>query len=333
MARENVIPNGFAFSFQPDNGQALVLHGSLASFTDKIRIRLASHNYLKRDGGEQEPMGSDPGRFSFRFCLLDPDPGSFYRAIVQAVRDSPRGLLTHPLLGNIRCACEGVELSHDLGVSANAPDATISFIEDALDTALNADRDTSPNESSSDTFTAADALDLAMSLLDSAQDAQDFADELQKSIAKIASTDAVEAAAAASASSRVYATAAVAAWRSSTPDPSLATRLETVRSDVDTTRDAILAIQLAREADRYPVLAAAEQVYASALNLDTAIRSVSPPLITYVVPGLCHVAELAAALYGPDSAGYIEQILTRNRIPNPFAIRAGTLLEVVSPAV
>lgn len=315
MARANVIPNGQDFVFTPDDGQPLRLHGSLGSYTDKIKIRLASHNFLKRDGGEQEPMGSDPGRFSFRITFLSDNPGAAYRQVVQAVRNQPRGLLTHPLLGDIRCACEGIDLAHDIGGSYNAPDATINFVEDALDSSITADQATSPNSAAAqvDTWTAA-----LTSAINAAPD-----------VAAVASGACSALVAAATA----YTTAALSAWQTSTPDASLATKLTAVADASRTAQTAALSGTVGNEADRFTVLSGIDGTLSGCLALDSAIASVKPLMVSYVVPGLCNIGVLAAQLYGSDGTSQIETILTMNRIPNPQAIRTGTVLLVQSPTV
>src|SRR6516165_5440145 len=84
------------------------LAGNLVSWNDAIRIRLAVHVYLKRDGAEIEPMGAEPGRFSMRLCFLGANWAKQYRAFVASIRQDPKGQMVHPLLGTLRVACEGI---------------------------------------------------------------------------------------------------------------------------------------------------------------------------------------------------------------------------------
>src|SRR5439155_894147 len=56
------------------------LSGALLSWNDKIAIRIAMHRYLKRDGGEAEPMGAEPGAFTMRFVFMGRDWAKRYGA-------------------------------------------------------------------------------------------------------------------------------------------------------------------------------------------------------------------------------------------------------------
>ena len=53
------------FSFTPKAGRPFPI-GRLLSLDDDLGARFATHEYLKRDGGELEPMGGQQGRYSFR---------------------------------------------------------------------------------------------------------------------------------------------------------------------------------------------------------------------------------------------------------------------------
>src|SRR5438128_2010798 len=98
----------YGFRFSTNAGVDLDLEGALVVWNDAIGIRLARHSYLKRDGAEQEPMGAEPGRFTMRLALMGAAWASNYRTLVAAIRQDPRGLLVHPLLGNLRVACTGI---------------------------------------------------------------------------------------------------------------------------------------------------------------------------------------------------------------------------------
>ena len=57
-----------AFSFTPSGEQALLLSGVLLSSEDDLGARLASFEYIKRDGAEQEPMGAALRSLRFGSC-------------------------------------------------------------------------------------------------------------------------------------------------------------------------------------------------------------------------------------------------------------------------
>src|SRR5579871_925418 len=122
----------------------LDLSGALVSWNDKIGIRLATHRYLKRDGAENEPMGADPGEFRMRLVFVGPDWAKRYRELVTSIRQEPRGLMVHPLLGKVRVACQTSVGDVDPPRQRDTIQITLSFIEDAIDTALVVDDQEGP---------------------------------------------------------------------------------------------------------------------------------------------------------------------------------------------
>src|SRR5437867_436158 len=129
MANQPVLTDAAAFRFKD-----LDLSGNLVSWNDRIGLRLAVHQYLKRDGAEVEPMGAEPGRFTMRLCFLGAEWAKQYRALVASIRKDPKGQMVHPLLGTLRVACEGI--SDAAVVPATERDSinlVASFVEDAVD--------------------------------------------------------------------------------------------------------------------------------------------------------------------------------------------------------
>mgnify|MGYP007122146219 CR=1 FL=1 len=62
MAKKNVIPGGFAFSYLGRTaGAAMDLHKWVISISDSLMNRIAKHMYVKRDGAEKEPLGAADG--------------------------------------------------------------------------------------------------------------------------------------------------------------------------------------------------------------------------------------------------------------------------------
>ena len=100
---DTVLTDAKAFRFKD-----MDLSGNLVAWNDKIGIRLAGHQYLKRDGAEQEHMGAEPGRFSMRLCFLGATWAKQYLAFVASIRKDPKGQMVHPLFGTLRVACEGI---------------------------------------------------------------------------------------------------------------------------------------------------------------------------------------------------------------------------------
>lgn len=292
------------------------LSGSLVSWNDVLRLRLAVHQYLKRDGAEVEPMGAEPGRFTMRLCFLGADWAKRYRAFVASIRKDPRGQLVHPILGTFRVACEGV--SDAAVVPASERDSinlTTTFVEDAVDTTIAAE-----------------------SLPGPAARQGAIADRAAKLLQLVGIVGAfaplVSAAATLAGAASSFAAAAVHAASTDTPDPSLDRRLDDVATAARAAADAALAnTTVASDASRYQVLTAIEQLRAECLALADAVAASKPALVVYVVPGTTDVATLAAMLYGKDARGRIDELLTLNRIADPHAIPAGTVLRVAAPTL
>ena len=103
-----------AFSVTPNGQQTLLLNGILEASDDELGARLASFEYLMRDGAEVQPLGAAQAKFSFRVILMGDAPltqggpplstGQRYEQLVQAQRKQPRCLLVHPRLGRWQVA-------------------------------------------------------------------------------------------------------------------------------------------------------------------------------------------------------------------------------------
>ena len=91
MAKKNVIPGGFAFSYLGRTaGAAMDLHKWVISISDSLMNRIAKHMYVKRDGAEKEPLGAADGAFRFRLNIVGDDCTARYRELAQYIRANPR---------------------------------------------------------------------------------------------------------------------------------------------------------------------------------------------------------------------------------------------------
>ena len=150
---QSVITNGSAFQFKD-----FVLQGVLTRWNHRIGIRLASHEYLKRDGGEQEPMGAAVGRFSYSCVLIGPDVTARYNNLVLSVRRDPRGILVDPRLGRIQAACEGIDAAEVAEDAVDSIEFEIRFAEDQVDSALASEQPVSPNAYSANVLNSVTTL-------------------------------------------------------------------------------------------------------------------------------------------------------------------------------
>jgi prophage DNA circulation protein len=291
----------------------LDLAGNLVSWNDTIRVRLAAHVYLKRTGAEIEPMGAEPGHFTMRLCFLGSDWAKQYRAFVGSVRKDPRGQMVHPLLGTMRVACEGIsDAAVTPGSERDSINLTVSFIEDQVDTTL-----------ANDQFPGPAAKQGQVSKL---------ATQVTSAIATYAT--AITAGVALTGAAISFAADAAASASSNTPDPSLEQQLAAVATNAASAIAALLSDPAAvTDASSYDAISLVEQLYAACLALADAVAASKPIIVEYVVPGTTDIATLAAKLYGPDAFDRLDEILTLNRIANPFAIPAGTVLRVATPTL
>lgn len=307
----NALSDTSAFKFRD-----LDLSGALLSWSDDLAQRFASHEYLKRDGAEFEPMGANPGRFSFRCCYLGEGWAAKYRLLAQTIRNEPRGALVHPIFGQVQVACMGIS-----GATVNPAEGrdliefTITFSEDALDKAIAAEQAEGPAAKASQ--------------------ADERSTEFTTAIAAIASAaPAVGAAATALVSSISTFTAdALAASLAIAPDLSLGSKLASVATSTSEMLAALAADTSSTDASRYEAYALAYETYSICLELDAALASIKPVVIAYTVPGLTSLGALSQLLYGRDAAAKLDEILTLNRIAYPAAIPAGTVLQVTAPTI
>ena len=132
----------------------------------------------------------------------------------------------------------------------------------------------------------------------------------------------------------VYASTATSAALGSVPNYSTTNLLADVQA---ATAAVIAAIAADEDADdsatTYPAISAAEQVYDACNQLEAAVRSMRPVLFAYTVQAKLDLSVILATFYGKDAMARMDEILTLNRIPNPYAIPAGTVLQLPTPTV
>lgn len=321
----------YAFRFKD-----LDLEGALVSWNDIIGIRLARHAYLKRDGAEQEPMGADAGRFTMRLALMGASWAANYRALVASIRQDPRGLLVHPLLGNLRVACTGIsDASAEPGRARRLLEVSIGFEEDALDSTVVAETFTAPATAAARVNAKAAAFQAApvprSTGLAKILSIVTIATVIADAAVLVTATLIGRASAALIAATSAYSIAAQAV-ASGALDASLAAKLAACGIATDAAVEALLANPLAIGAMAQPAVSAAVELYATCVQLDVALAATRPPLINYTVNGATNLFVLAARLYpGQDATLRAQDMLVLNRIPNPFAIPAGTVLRVARP--
>ena len=315
---KSVITNGSVFQFRD-----MVMHGNLKAWNHRIAIRLANHEYLKRDGGEQEPMGAAAGRFSYRCFFIGPDCTAQYNNLVLKVRQNPRGPLIDPRLGQLNAACEGLDASEDAETAPDCIEFDIRFVEDAVDTALASEQQLGPRQY------AAQVTDSLTTLTDLV-DARFLGNPVTSFQAVTGYLQTLTLAATA------HTTAALASIASTVPDPALQQLLGAVARQQDLFLAALtdtLSYTLESPVSLTPYQAQARSVYSGCQQLQDSITALKPPVILYPVGAAMTLAAVAQTLYGQDARGRVSEIRSLNRIMTPYWIPAGTVLRVAAPMV
>lgn len=105
----------------------------------------------------------------------------------------------------------------------------------------------------------------------------------------------------------------------------IAARLDALRSRID----AVMSFDPMISAANWSTVIAAQQLIASCTDMAERASAKAPPVEDYYVADEKSVYDISAELYGTPARA--NDILTRNRIPNPLFIPAGTVLRVLSP--
>lgn len=321
MARNRLAGSRIAEFLPDDGGAPIALHRYLGTIQDTLKPRLAVHEFLKVDGAEIEWMGNSPDTYRFTIAFVGADgailgTGSewldLYRALDARLKRSPKGLLTHPVFGSVRVACQGLDnTSIDVAQAVDSITIPISFISDEIDTRRTGEAPT----------VSLRVSDIAEAVASLAEYAAPFA-------------SAATAIAALVSSATTLGEAAAASSQDSTADEALDTKLGTVRDNCETAIAALEADPANEDpADTYQAVSQCEIVHALCVEVVEAYRDSKPPLSEYTVPGDLDVLALASLLYGPDAQARVEELLALNRIPNPYRIPAGTVLTISSPTL
>lgn len=322
-----------AFSFTPQGQPTLLLAGVLESTDDELGARLASFEYLKRDGAEVEAMGASQARFTFRVVLMGSAPltpggaplsaGARYQQLVQAQRTQPRGLLVHPRLGRWKAGwtkCHGHEEPRR---AVDTVELTVEFVEDQTDAAISAEQPT-PHSRAGSMVNAYSILVAAVALRFGSSSNPLFT-------AVINATNALAQVASA------YATAALETAQGLTVDPSLDSQLGAVESAANavlSTLPATLPQTLEPDVSLTPYRHQAYMTLALAQLLYEAVQQQKPVLITYVVPTAMSLDQVLLAVYVSDASNHFSEALSLNpTLETPLWIPQGTELQLVAPQV
>ena len=325
------------FSFTPKGGETITLSGALLSLDDDLGARFATHEYVKRDGGELEPMGAQQGRYSFRIVLLGSAPltdggpplsaGDRYRKLVQVQRETPRGLLTHPRLGRIQAGFAKLKASETPAKAVDQIELTLEFLEDQLDQALSFEQNPTPQGRANQVATAYSYAVGATATL--------FGDRRPLSVSyRQAIADVTRLMANLATVSAAFTEAALVSAQNTFPDLALRGQLGEVRAAMDAVLAALpRTLPFTRESDvsLTPARDGAYQAFAACLALYESVLAQKPEIVPYTVPVAMPLDRILLRLYGSDASKHFDEILQLNRIPDALLIPPGTTLQIVSP--
>lgn len=300
----------------------VTLHGVLLTWSASGGMRIANHEYIKRNGGETEPQGARQDTYTFRCVLMGEDCGKRLQALIVDLKKEPRGDLIHPRMGRRRVCWETWEASEDPTSAADQIDFTLTFREDNVGQAVAEARRPGVGE-------RAAAADQAQSDLTSGI-ALKYADYVATAIT-------VSTAAAQFLASRVSAFifAATEAAQQEILDPGL----EDLLGRVALARDAYLAtlpnvllFTLEPEIALTPQRTQAYLCYATCVELFLAVRDLSPPLVPYRVPAPMGMRAIAVKLYGRLAQTRLPMLQQLNPgLRTPHWLPTGHVLRVPAP--
>lgn len=306
---KSVLTGAQAASFK-----GIPINAQLVDWSDTRKPGLAVHRVLKRDGAIIENMGREPHVVKMNLFYMGQNWLTDFLKLSNSVDEDPTGNLVHPAFGSMPVACQGFE-----GASVNTETGRdmyvipVSFIENTID----------PK-----------AIPVTQTVGEANQDVTDNTSSLQ-SAAESFPTAAIPVSAYVTVA-LAFSAAALASSVNSLVDSTLLKRLGDVEIKGAAARDAVRADPAAtNDAVTYPVIALIEQVYASCLSMNAALKTVKPVLFKYTLPVATHIAVLAARFYGKDGRFRINEIEANNpgKIPNPASIAAGTVLLMATPTV
>jgi len=307
---ENVVPGAESFRFG-----ALDLHGGLQQIGDTDDQQVAEHRVLKRDGAILEGMGWAARRFQADVVFVGPDVRAQVVKVRTAIRKKSEDLLVHPFHGRIRARCTRIAGTLNIPEASNTATLSLTFVESGID----------PDQTAV----------ASQGITEKAQALTALAADFETLAALFDGADAAAATAALVAGAESYAAAAMDTAQFGTPDPGLSVQLENMEQLAVAAIDAIQSDPAAElDVDRFEALAAADLVYAAAIEVDDALASMRPSIVTYQLPAACSLVTLATQFYGDDGLDRMDEILANNPdLTSPHVIAVGTMLRLAAQTV
>jgi prophage DNA circulation protein len=344
--------------------QNRVLVGFLVAFDSSDARRSVTHEFPKRGGALEEDMGDGQRWIAVRLVFSGVDCAKDCAELKAAIKRNPVGLLIHPTEGKWLAFCRGLQQRVAYQQALDHIEATAIFAETQLDagsddspldvaTAVqNADGELLTMETETSTFMVklAEAqttvssklrkLDEISAQISTATSPIEFVrgavNQTMGGFSRVIGAVNNVAAAALLLKQDVQSYLAQAADVFSGGDIAAAstgtldTLLSAVLKDSQALEDTLVASS-PTPAGAGDAVAAVEVSTESCLTVQDAVNAALPPLVEYTVPATANIVVVAqrfisARSLNRDAAALAQQILGRNRVPNPAAIKAGTKL-------
>lgn len=319
----------FPFGFRPDNDESYDLSDAeLAGHSGSLPMDAAEVRYLQRDGGDIQGLGVGVEAYSFSCFYLGEDYDARLRGLRASYQRQPKGLLSHPELGNIRAHCLGIpDYSVDYMRERETVNFRIVFKRDATDVTSFVVQTPSVSSKASAMTNALRNLAPVMSGIAAAAT---FVAVLPTTINTV-QTDVTSTFDALVNFANIFANSAVKAATLGQVDFTLDDQRQAVFLQCEATTSALRSTGLP-DATLYPALAGVQTTYAQALELDALVRTQAPQVQSVTVQGRTPVVVLAAQWYGPAAMSKVDEIRVNNRI-GTFGIMPGTTLRLVGTTV
>lgn len=316
----------FPFGFRPDNDSDPydLSDAELAGHSGALPMDTAEQKYLQRDGGDIQGLGVGIEAYTFSCFYLGENYDARFRALRAAFNRQPKGLLSHPELGNIRAHCLGItDYAMDYMRERECINFRISFKQDATDVTNYVIKVPSVASKGSALI---NTLRSAAPVISAVAAAATFVAKLPNT-ANVVRTDLTRTFEALTNFAVLFVTSAVKAATLGQVDFTLQAQRDRVFAQADATTKALRETGLP-DATLYPSLAAVQSTYAQTLELDTLVRTQTPKIETYTTQGRIPIVVLSAQRYGsPDAMAHIDEIRVNNHI-GTFGIMPGVELRL-----
>lgn len=320
----------FPFGFTDTEGNPYDLSDSeLAGHTGALPMDAAELKYLQRDGGDIQGLGVGIEAYSFSCFYLGSDYDARLRGLRASFQRQPKGLLSHPELGNVRAHCMGIpDFTVDYVRERECVNFRIVFKRDATDVTDFVTQ--SPSVSSK-----------AASLTNIMRNAAPVISAVAAAVTTVAAfpttlntiqTDIDSTLEGLANFVTIFASSAVQAATLGTVDFTLSVQRTNIYNQCATLSAALRQSGLP-DAALYPALSSVQMIYAETLELDTLVRTQTPQIETVVVQGRQPIVVLAAQKYGgPAAMGRIDEIRINNQIGS-FGLEPGQVLRLAGPTL